>query len=483
VPKQSFPFVDRERELRFLTESFSRSSSELLLLYGRRRVGKTTLLQRFAETARLPVLYHVSVQTTAKHELARLSGRLATFFDDDVVRQHPFVEWEALFAYVAQRARERPFGLVLDEFPYAVEGCTALPSILQASWDGVLSNLPIKLVLCGSSLGMMERIFMTATAPLYGRRTGQWRVEPLAPSYIGHLVGARTWAEALQVYGIIGGCPHHALLFARGLDAASERGIQDAIGRTIPERGTPLYDEVPFLLRSEVSTPRVYQSILSAVALGSTKFSELSSKTGLGREHLSRYLGTLVDLGFVRREIPVTVDKPAKSRKGRYVIADPFIAFWYRFVFAHRDDLEAGRADEILSGIVASRLDEHVAGTVEPALGTLFEGPFRDRVPFEPGRRGRPWSSREEFDWVVLDVAGREALVVELKWSRNPVRASALLADLERRATTCRELAGRRLHHSIVARNGFVDEPGLADLLPSLIDLSLPLPSTGTSAT
>jgi len=167
-------FVNRERELAFLCQAFERTSAELVILYGRRRVGKTFLLQRFVEIAPVPVLYHVCVQTTATDELERLSKRLAEFLGDGVLTLQPLRSWDAALAYLGQVARRKSFGLILDEFSYAVEGSPALPSLMQAAWDNDLRHTGLKIVLCGSSISMMERIGLLPSSPLYGRRTGQY---------------------------------------------------------------------------------------------------------------------------------------------------------------------------------------------------------------------------------------------------------------------------------------------------------------------
>jgi AAA+ ATPase superfamily predicted ATPase len=220
-----------------------------------------------------------------------------------------------------------------------------------------------------------------------------------------------------------------------------------------------LYDEVPFLLREEVRDSRVYQSVLSAVALGARKFSELSSKTGLDRAHLTRYLAILGDLGLVSREVPVTESRPEKSRKGIYVIQDPFVAFWYRYVFPNRDRLEGGAADAILVEEVRPTLDEYLSRVLEPAVGSLFRSRWRSLIPFEPAYSGRHWSEREEFDWVILDRKRTRAAVVELKWTGAAVCGRAVMDELGRRTAACAALQGCERLHVVVSRSGFSDRP------------------------
>ncbi|MBI3986476.1 MAG: ATP-binding protein [Lentisphaerae bacterium] len=451
--KQVVKFANRKQELAFLSRAFRSSDAELLILYGRRRVGKTALLRHFAEAAPVPVFYHVAVQTTALQELSRFSAGLADFFGDPVLKLQPLGSWEALWRYLAQRAGQQAFGLMLDEFPYAVEGEPALPSVLQAVWDQSLRYTALKLVLCGSSMGMMERIGLLPSGPLYGRRTGQWKVLPLTPDMLGELWPVRKAAELLEAYCVVGGSPLYITRFDR------RQSLFDNLHRHILTPGAVLYDEPLFLLREEIRDPRVYQSILSAIAGGARKFSELSGKTGLDKAHLTRYAAILADLGLVHREIPVTEPHPEKSRKGLYRISDPFLSFWYRFVFFNRDRLEAGRSREVLNDTIKPQFDLYVSRVVEPAIGTLFRSVWKSVVSFEPAFEGRHWSENEEFDWVLLNRDRTEGTVVEVKWTRSPFAGDAVMASLLKRGEQCRVLQGCKLGGVVVSRSGFSDRP------------------------
>lgn len=349
-------------------------------------------------------MYHVAVQPTVREELSRFSGRLSAFFQDPLPGLHPFPTWESLLEYLGQKARERDFGLMLDEIPYAVEGDRSLPSHLQSAWDGTLRRSGIKVVLCGSSLGMMEEVGLLPSSPLYGRRTGQWKLEPFTPEAFAQLWPAENLAEVLELYGVVGGSPMYVTQFD------PREGFLENIRDRILTKGELLYEEVLFLLREEVRDARVYQSILSAMALGARKFSELSSKTGLDRAHLTRYLAILSDLGLVKREVPVTESKPEKSRKGIYTIQDPFVAFWYRYVFPNRDRLEGGAAQAVFDEVVRPKLDTYLSAAVEPAVGSLFRRRWRSLAPFEPAWMGRHWPQREELDSVVLDQDRKNSL-------------------------------------------------------------------------
>ncbi len=441
-------FVNRQTELRFLDSHFNRRGPGLLVIWGRRRVGKTALLQNFVEGK--PVVFHMAVRTTPTDELRRISSRLAEFFDDDLLRAQPVGSWEALFSYLA--GRRGRFGLVLDEFPYLVEASPELPTLLQEAWDNRLSKTGIKLILCGSSISMMERALLAPSAPLFGRRTGQWKVQPFGPPELGLLTGG-SLVERIEAFSVIGGIPMYARLFDRRADLATN------IRKRILTKGEVLYEEVPFLLRQELREPRVYQAILAAVAAGAHRFSELSSKTGLNRANLVRYLAQLEELELVRREVPVTEEKPHKSRKGLYRIADPFVRFWYRYVYPSLDRLELQDADGVFKERVLPDLHGFIAAGVEPILAELFRsGPLSKLVPFRVAHAGRHWSRTEEFDLVLFDRARERVMVGEVKWSRKPVNPD-LLADLRRRVETSRVFSGKRTTLALVSRSGFKPAP------------------------
>jgi AAA+ ATPase superfamily predicted ATPase len=457
-------FVDRQRELAFLDSHFKSQKAEFLVIWGRRRVGKTALLQSFV--AKRPVAYHMAVRTTPADELRRLSARLAEFFADDLLRAQPMGSWEALFAYLA--GRKGRFGLVLDEFPYLVEASPELPALLQEAWDTRLSKTGIRLIICGSSISMMERTLFAPSAPLFGRRTGQWKVQPFGPLELGLLLGG-SLVERIELFSVIGGVPMYARLFDRRSDLATN------IRKRILAKGEVLYEEVPFLLRQELREPRVYQAILAAVAAGAHRFSELSSKTGLNRANLVRYLAQLEELELVRREVPVTEEKPHKSRKGLYRIADPFVRFWYRYVYPNLDRLELQDAGRVLRERVLPDLHGFVAAGVEPILAELFRtGPLKKLVPFRVAHAGRHWSRTEEFDLVLFDQARERALIGEIKWSRKPVHPG-LLADLRRRVEASRVFAGMRLTLALVSRSGFSPAPRTRRA-ERYVDLSAELP-------
>ena len=446
-------FVDRSRELHLIGDHLSRPGAAFFVLYGRRRVGKTELLRHAIEGADATA-YHVATRSTIVEELSRLSDELARAWQIPLLAVQPLRTVDALIALL--EGLERPATLVLDEFPYLVESDGGLPGMLQAAWDRKLSRKDLKLVFCGSSVGMMEETFLLPKAPLFGRRTGQIRLAPLPLRYLAELFPTWETVDLVDLGALFGGIPGY---LAR-LDPA--RTLHDNLERFLFTPGEPLYEELPFLLREELREPRVYQAILATIAGGSRKFGEMSSKVGLDRANLSRYLSILGELGLVVRDVPVTERRPDKSRKGLYRIADPFVATWYAFVHPLRDRIERGETRQVMRERVIPRLPQYLGLAVEPVWrDLLLARSGTDLVPFDATTAGRYWSPTAEFDVVLLDDDRSHAFVGEIKWGSRPV-SSRLLDKLRERVAGEAAFRGMRVTHAVVSRSGFGDDRELA---------------------
>jgi len=302
------------------------------------------------------------------------------------------------------------------------------------------------LILCGSYVGMMEEAVLGYQAPLYGRRTGQYLLEPLGFHDARQFFPDYDLADQVRTFAVLGGTPAY-------LQAASTpQGLLDNIGRWVLSRGTFLYDEARFLLQQELREPRNYFAILEAIAAGRTRLNEIKQATGL--EGVTAYLGTLQGLHLVERVVPVTESQPHKSRRGLYRLRDQFFRFWFRFVHPNRSLLERGGVQAALEGLVAPQLDLFTGPVFEEVCHQfLWRLALRGELPFVPLRVGGWWRANEEIDAVAI---GQDAaLLAECKWSRRPVGLD-ILRNLERKAgLAARELDGRALFFGLCARSGF----------------------------
>jgi AAA+ ATPase superfamily predicted ATPase len=307
--------------------------------------------------------------------------------------------------------------LILDEFPYLVEANPALPSLLQRAWDETLAAGHAWLVLCGSSVAMMERETLDARAPLFGRRTGQLRLAPLPFDAVRQFVPRYGFEDAVRTQGVFGGIPHYLRL----IDSSQPLTVN--IRDAVLGAGAPLRDEVEFLLRQELVETRIYFGILAAIAAGKEKLGEIINATHLPPGNVSKYLAVLQALGLVARDVPASEHDPDKCKRGLYRIADPFVRFWFRHVRRGWNRLETGQLDAVLRD-VGSDLDHLAAAAYEDFCRHLATtGGLGTR---RWSRVGRWWNRLDVIDVVGFADDGG-LLAGEATWSSRPVGVNVLV--------------------------------------------------------
>ena len=367
-------FLGRAQELEFLEELYESGRPELFVLYGRRRVGKTELLQRFCEDRR--AVCFQAAQVREKDNLRAFRDAIADGLKDDLVASVEFPDWDAALLYAASRAETERLVLVLDEFPYLCEANKGLPSILQRFWDTKGKHSQLMLVLCGSQVSFMEEEVLAERSPLFGRRTAQRRLQPLSPTDALSFFDTWDFEDALTAYAILGGMPAYLSRFRADLSLE-----ENVIAEALRPEGY-LHDEVQFLLKNELSNPATYNSILSAIARGERKLGDIALSIGVEGTTANRYLTVLRDLGIVERQIPITDPDPLRSRRGTYHLADRFVAFHGRYVQPNLSLIAAGRGQRVFREQVLPELPallddartdfvlEHMAKHAADLLGT-----------------------------------------------------------------------------------------------------------------
>ena len=441
------PFHDRTRELDALLDHWSSGRAELLVVYGRRRIGKTYLLRRFSGTR--PAVYYTAARLPETQQLREIGVLFGDHLDDDLLRENGFRDWDQLLRLLG-RLEDRIL-LVLDEYPYLVESSPGLSSRLQRAWDERLLKTEHMIVLCGSSVGMMKRETMDAAAPLHGRRTGHLKLEPMAAPDAAAFVPRWGEDDVVRAYAAFGGVPHYLAM----LD--DSESLADNIERTMIRLGAPLRDEVEFLLRQELNEPRVYFGVLAAIAAGRRKMSEIVNTTGMPHGSISKYLAVLQHLGIVEREVPVTEARPEKSKKGLYRIVDPFVRLWMRHLLPIRGLLEAGREVEAC-GLVLEGLERSAPEVYEEICRGLVRSGALDRVT---GRRwaraGRWWDRTHEIDVLAFTPDDETILVGEAKWSSRAVGVDILDRLISSADNLPGDLPERPRHLVLFSRSGFTD--------------------------
>ncbi len=453
-------FVDREEELRFLNRMYVSDSAQLVILYGRRRVGKTTLLREFAKSK--PALYYMATRLPEAQQLAELGEIAGSFFNDPLLSDNGFRDWRQVLSYLARRSE--PFLFLLDEFPYLVEANPALASLWQRGWDEELSTSKAKIVLSGSSIAMMEKETLAHNSPLYGRRTGQLKLEPFPFREAGKFFPHYDESDQIRAYAILGGTPYYLSRFDDTVP------LLDNVRDQIFSRGAVLLEEVEFLLREELKEPRIYFGILQALAQGKRKPSEIANATGLSHGTLSKYLSVLQKLALVTREVPATELAPEKSKKGLYAIADPFVRFWFRFVLGQRNLLEMERTGEAIR-LLDKALDDFTAPIYEEIARDEVNRGLLDEVTRTTWVGARRWWDRtREVDIMAFSEERQSVLIGECKWSRKPVGIN-ILATLENASNGIPVEENLRRVYVLFSRSGFTD--ALSRLVSTRADLIL----------
>ena len=395
-------FIGRERELAVLRELAESGRPELFVLYGRRRVGKTELLQQLCHGRR--AAYFLAAQVRDKDNLRAFRNVLEEALGDPLIGSIEFPDWSAALMYAAERAGSERLVVVLDEFPYLCESNPGLPSLIQRFWDLRGKRSTLMLVLCGSQVSFMEREVLAERSPLFGRRTGQRRLEPLSVSEsLGFFPG---WSreDALLAFGILGGMPAYLGRF----DVAGS--ISDNLLREVLRPEGYLFDEVHYLLHTELTNPSTYNSILAAVARGAERVGDVALNVGVDSPTANKYLHVLRELRLVRRDVPLTDPDPLRSRRGVYRIADRFVAFHFRHVQPHISLIEAGRGARVLEDFIRPDL----ARLLDEARGELLLERLRHEASELVGEELADWTRHpgKAVQALARTVSGRGVAVV-----------------------------------------------------------------------
>lgn len=439
-------FVGRARELRFLQQQYDAEGSAFVPVYGRRRVGKSELLKRFTSGERAGI-YFVGKQAPADMQRREFLEAAAKALGEPLLARTTTRSWkEALELCVQRWSGPRKLVLVLDEFQWTAAASPELPSVLQELWDTQWQHDGrVFLVLCGSFLGFMEREVLGSRSPLFGRRTGQIKLQPFDLREAREFHPHWSLAEVARARFVCGGIP----LYLRSFQP--DRSVEWNIRHTLLDEFHPLHREPTFLLREELRELPNYHAILMALAAGSAPLPQIAERTGLPTPNLGHYLSELVELGYVRRRYPLTARAPAK-RHVRYVLEDPLLRFWFRFVFPHLSLLATAGPDEAFAEVIKPHLAAY--------WGHGFEVLCREALPLLYGTEGvrtawqvgEFWSKEAQIDVVGLREDGWADLG-ECEWGASP-SPSGVVAELARRAAAWPNHRGDNVRRWVFGREG-----------------------------
>ncbi len=344
---------------------------------------------------------------------------------------------------------------MIDEFSYLAGADGSIPSVFQLIVDETLKGGPFHLILCGSSVSMMEKTALSYSSPLYGRRTGQIRVMPLSFRHLAGFFQNYKPEELMQIYGATGGIPFYLGFFD------PEKAFYDNLVFSVFSKEAVLYAEGEFLLREEVRDPATYMNILYAISRGASKAGEIAAAAFMETKDLSYYADILIKLGFLRKEHPVA--EKTSTRKTIYAIDDPFIRFWFRYVLVHRDSIEAGESSHAIEDLSKS-YDRYLGETFEQVSKEMLRDlNLHDRLPFRFKSIGRQWGkipnmpkgkNDYEIDLVALDRETKNILFCECKWQKQKVNADVYFS-LKEKAAHVKWLPERKEHFALISKSGF----------------------------
>ena len=417
-------FIGRADDLAFLQDCYEDPKAQLVVLYGRRRIGKTETLSHFAQGK--PCLFFSAQMATKEAQLAEFSRRMFEEGTPASAYLDQYTDWRTAFEELTRLPSPtdgRRRLVIIDEFPYLVRSDPSLPSVLQNLWDHTLRHANLMIVLCGSAMSFIEKEVLSEKAPLYGRATGVLKMRPMPYWDAVRFFPDYSPEEKAIAYAILGGIPQYLATFD------PDRPLDWNIKRHILRRGAALYSEPEFLMREEFRETAKYNTIIRAVALGDTKINDIATHTLIPATALGFYLSGLMETGIVEREFPVTaaVGERAKGTRGLYRLDDDFFAFWYSFVYPNRSELESGDVDGVYEEVVKPNLHGFAAHAFERISADWLMLQSRSKaLPYRLNRCGRWWDRTDEMDVVALDRTSRKAMAGECKFRSTPMDAPVL---------------------------------------------------------
>lgn len=453
-------FVGRQSELSELNQIASEPDAQFLILYGRRRVGKTTLLLHWAEQSGYPYLYWVASRLSPAIQLQSFSQAIHNAIHPDSLVGNGFTyqTWEIALKQAALLAAKERMLLILDEFPYATEAEPGLASVVQNVWDHNLKNTNMFLILSGSHISLMTEL-LQYQAPLYGRFTGHLHLKPLPFAATAQFLPKYSAAERVATYALLGGIPAYLERFDDKLS------IKENVNRRIL-RPTGIFRVDPlFLIQDQVREPRNYLSVLHAIGSGAHTLSDIAKAAGLPKQNVSTYLGRLADLHMVERRTPVTLPPSRRdgSRQGRWHLLDAYLRFYFRFIVPNQRVLELELYDAVWDEI-GTQLRAFIGATTfeETCRDWLLLQAKNGQLPFLPEDIGSHWSSEAQVDVVAIHRRKKLLLLGECKWGTHRVGLGVIRELIEVKtpkvlATLPNQGDGWRVHHYFFARTGFTD--------------------------
>ena len=448
-------FLGREKEILGLEKEYARDGG-FVVIYGRRRIGKTTLIKQFIKSK--TAFYFLATKEVESQSMKRFAGVIARTTGNSVMQKAAFSDWLDLFQAVADYKPNEKKVLVIDEFPYLVKVNDSFPSILQNAWDEILKDSNVMLILCGSLISMMKKHALSYESPLYGRRTAQMRIAPL-PFTTVYENQKLSFTDAVEQYSITGGVPKYMEFFS------DTQPLYDQIKENILSKNGFLYEEPNFLLTDEVQVPTNYFSIIKVIADGNHKLGTIAGILGLETSALTPYLKTLSELGFIEKQVPVTEKNAEKTRKGLYFISDNLLRFWFRYVYPYKGELELDNIQISLDELNKDFREKFVAFAYEDICKEIFAKLCSDKkIDFTPSKIGSYWlndyGGNTQIDVMAVDTVNKRLFAGECKYRNQPIDADVYF-ELAKKVENSSEIQsvfkGYDVIYGVFSKSGFTN--------------------------
>lgn len=441
-------FYGRQEELESMNKRYQKDKFECIVIYGRRRVGKTELIKEFCKDK--PTVFFSALNSSSEENLDALSKAIFEYKNPGNLNYPKYKQFEDAFEEITRLSAEQRLVFVIDEYPYLAKADTSISSRLQHIIDHTWQNGKLFFILCGSSMSFMENQVLGYESPLYGRRTAQFKILPMTYKEIIAFNSGLSLENQSLVYGITGGVPH----YINKLDVDAD--VDEALRENLFDTASYLFEEPGNLLKQELREPALYNSIISSIAGGASRANEIATKVGMESAVCGKYLKVLLDLGIIKKETPVT---EKTGRKTVYRIGDNFFRFWYRFVLPNISSISAGRFSQLYDVVVKKHLSDY--------MGLVFEQMCRDylmkyagNLPILLSEVGEWWGTdpnvRKEvqIDIVGTPVEGNEYIIGSCKYKNEKIGIDEFEL-LKRYASVFGR--GTRYHFYIFSKGGFTD--------------------------
>ena len=404
-------FLGREKELHKLNQYYQSSKFEMLMVYGRRRVGKTKLLTEFIKDK--DAIYYVAEENNDFRNMAKFTKIITNHFNENL--NINFSEWEDIFKYISKNLGNKKLVLVIDELPYIALSNLSFLSILQNSIDHDLLNKNIMIILCGSSISFMENEIVSHKSPLYGRKTGQLKIEPFDYFDSAKFFPDYSIKDKIKTYSVLGGIPHYLIKFD------NKFSLQSNITKNILDSSSFLYDEPNNLLHQELRSPVIYNAIIEAIASGSSKINEISTKIHETPTKTNKYIKSLLELQILKKIHPINKEN---SKKTIYLINDNLYKFIYKYVYSNRSLIEQDFGEIVYNKKIEPNWNNYLGKIFEDiCLEYLLRKNAKLELEFLVEKFGTWWGNnpikkrQEEID--IVGLSENKGIYCECKYSNE----------------------------------------------------------------